>query len=476
MKKDPGMVFRILLMLGDAASIVLSFAFAYYLRTQISTRPYYFDSELKNFVLAIVMLIPIWLVILALLGLYQKNTINGRRFPEMLRLLAASVIGIMAIITYDFFFGGSDLFPVRTIALYAMLSCFVFLCIFRIIIRWIRHLIVKAERGHGALNAIIIGNSKNTSFLADQINDYPDAGYRITGIVSGKHFIPKGMKNYHYSSLKEALKKAKADVIFQTDEHETDYVYKQAINHHLLYYFVPSETALSSHMGQLELIGDTPAILVKVTPLIGGAKIIKRISDIVLSVLALIVAIIPMGIIWLIIKLSDIKHSAIYKDIRLSRYNRKFKLYKFRSMKPEYSGMSPEEAFRKMGKPGLIKKYRDNGDYLEKDPRITGIGRFIRATSLDELPQLFNVLKGDISFVGPRALVPGELRNYGDRSLLLSVKSGLTGLAQVSGRRDISFEERRSLDLYYIQNWSLLLDVQIILRTFAVVLGRKGAK
>ena len=109
-------------------------------------------------------------------------------------------------------------------------------------------------------------------------------------------------------------------------------------------------------MGQLELIGDTPAILVKVTPLIGGAKIIKRISDIVLSVLALIVAIIPMGIIWLIIKLSDIKHSAIYKDIRLSRYNRKFKLYKFRSMKPEYSGMSPEEAFRKMGKPGLIKK------------------------------------------------------------------------------------------------------------------------
>lgn len=124
----------------------------------------------------------------------------------------------------------------------------------------------------------------------------------------------------------------------------------------------------------------------------------------------------------------------------------------------------------------LSKEYRDNGDFLEHDPRITQIGKFIRATSLDELPQLINVIKGDISLVGPRALVPGELRNYGDRSLLLTVKSGLTGLAQVSGRRSISFDERRALDLYYIQNWSVLFDLQIILRTIKAVLIRKGAK
>ena len=129
-----------------------------------------------------------------------------------------------------------------------------------------------------------------------------------------------------------------------------------------------------------------------------------------------------------------------------------------------------------MGHPELIKKYRKNGDYLENDPRITKLGKFLRATSLDELPQLFNVVKGDIALVGPRALVPGELRNYGDRSLLLSVKSGLTGLAQVSGRRDISFEERRALDLYYVQNWTFLLDIQIIFRTVTAVLFRKGAK
>ena len=278
------------------------------------------------------------------------------------------------------------------------------------------------------------------------------------------------------SLLKDALKKSRPDVIFQTDERQTEYVYAQAISRHLLYYFVPSDAALSSHFGEFELIGNTPAILVKVTPLIGNAKIVKRAIDIIFGGILLVVALIPMAIIWLILKLSDPRHPATYSEYRLSRYNKKVKIHKFRSMKMEYSGLSPEEAFKKMGHPELIKKYRKNGDYLENDPRITKIGKFLRATSLDELPQLFNVVKGDISLVGPRALVPGELRNYGDRSLLLSVKSGLTGLAQVSGRRDISFEERRSLDLYYVQNWSLLLDLQIILRTVSAVLLRKGAK
>lgn len=145
-------------------------------------------------------------------------------------------------------------------------------------------------------------------------------------------------------------------------------------------------------------------------------------------------------------------------------------------MKSEYSGMTAEEAFIKMGKPELIKKYRKNGDYLKNDPRITKFGRFIRKTSLDELPQLFNILKGDISLIGPRALLPNELRTYGDRSLILTVKSGLTGLAQVSGRRNISFEERRSLDIYYVKNWSITMDLQIFFKTIAAVFKGEGAK
>ena len=236
-------------------------------------------------------------------------------------------------------------------------------------------------------------------------------------------------------------------------------------------------------MGQLELIGSTPAILVKVTPLVGNARIVKRFMDIIFSLIGIILAFIPMLIIWLCLKISDPKSKTIYSEYRLTQYNRKFKILKFRSMKTAYSGMTPEEAFAKMEKEGKITsaaelshQYRKNGDFLACDPRITRIGKFLRATSLDELPQLFNVLRGDISLVGPRALVPGELRNYGDRSLLLTVKSGLTGLAQVSGRRDISFDERRSLDLYYIQNWSVLFDLQIMLQTIRAVIFQKGAK
>jgi lipopolysaccharide/colanic/teichoic acid biosynthesis glycosyltransferase len=129
-----------------------------------------------------------------------------------------------------------------------------------------------------------------------------------------------------------------------------------------------------------------------------------------------------------------------------------------------------------MGKPELAIKYRKNGDHLKNDPRITKIGGFLRKTSLDELPQLFNVLKGNISLVGPRALVPKELNNYPYKNLILSVKSGITGLAQISGRKDISFNERRALDLYYVQNWSFWLDVKILLRTVVDVLGGRGAK
>ena len=226
----------------------------------------------------------------------------------------------------------------------------------------------------------------------------------------------------------------------------------------------------------MELIGNTPAVLVRLTPLTGGAAVVKRLFDIVFSFCALVVAAIPMAIVWLILKLTDIHHSPIYAGIRVTQYDKSFKCYKFRSMKAEWSGMTPEEAFKKMGKPELIKEYHLEGDSIKNDPRITKFGKFLRKTSIDELPQLFNVLKGDISLIGPRALPENEIGEYGDRSLILSVKSGLTGFAQVSGRRDISFEERRALDIYYVMNWSLLLDAQIFFKTIWMVIRRDGAR
>ena len=474
MRKKSDFVLRFCLLIGDAIALILSFAAAYFIRVYVDPRPFVFEAQIREFVMAVVFLVPVMLIILAALGLYKRSVFLGKsRLLENGKLFLAGILSVAALIVYDFF-RGEELFPVRVMAVTAMVLSFVFLLIERILIRFIIRQIFK--RDYMAKRVVIIGNSKNTEYLADYITTTLESGYRLAGVVANRKYIPKDLKAKQFSSLKDALKNARADVIFQTDERSTEYVYKQAVNKHLEYYFVPSESALSSHFGELELVGNVPAVMVMTTPLSGWYAGVKRGFDIIFSLIAIIICLIPMMIIWLLIKFSDFKHSPIYKDERLTRYNRKFKCYKFRTMKPEYSGLTAEEAFNKMGKPELIKKYRKNGDYMKNDPRITGVGKFLRKTSLDELPQLFNILKGDISLIGPRALLPGELRDYGDRSLILTVKSGLTGLAQVSGRKDIPFEERRALDIYYVRNWSLMLDMTIFLKTIAVVLKGEGAK
>ena len=474
MRKKSDFVLRLCLIIGDAVALMLSFAAAYAIRVHVDPRPYMFQSQLADFVWTVIWVVPVMLVIIALLGLYRKSVvINKSRLPERGRLMVAAVLSVAALIVYDFF-TGEEIFPVRVMALTAMVLCFVFLLIERIAVRFLIRMIFRND--YAVRRALIVGNAKNTEYLADYIASAPESGYRLAGIVAGRKFVPKDLKAHQYSSLKDALRKTKVDVIFQTDEKSTEYVYKQAVNRHILYYFVPSETALSSHFGEMELIGNTPAVLVMTTPLTGVNAVIKRAFDILFALIAIVVAAIPMFIVWIILKCADIRHSAFYTDERLTQYNRKFKCYKFRTMKPEYSGMTAEEAFIKMGKPELIKKYRKAGDYMKNDPRITKVGGFLRRTSLDELPQLFNILKGDISLIGPRALLPGELRDYGDRSLILTVRSGLTGFAQVSGRRDIPFEERRALDTYYVRNWSLMLDASIFFKTIVVVLRGEGAK
>ena len=474
MRKRSDFILRLCLIIGDAVALILSFAFAYFIRVYVDPRPFVFESQLANFTLSVVFLVPIMLVVIAALGLYKKSiVINRSRLPERGRLMLAAILSVAALIVYGFF-TEQDVFPVRIMALTAVILSFVFLLLERVIVRFVIRLIFRND--YGVKRVIIIGNHKNTGYLADFIASTPECGYRLAGIVAAKRFIPEDLRKKQFSSLKEALKKTRTDAIFQTDEKQTECVYRQTILNHMEYYFVPSETALSSHFGELELIGNTPAVMVVTTPLIGMNAMIKRTFDFLFSLISIIITAIPMAVIWLVLKLSDIEHSPLYVDERLTQYNRKFKCYKFRSMKAEYSGMTADEAFAKMGKPELIKKYRKNGDYMKNDPRITKIGRFIRKTSLDELPQLFNILKGDISLIGPRALLPGELRDYGDRSLILTVKSGLTGFAQVSGRRDISFEERRALDIYYVRNWSLALDLSIFFKTIAVVLKGEGAK
>lgn len=474
MRRKSDFILRLCLIVGDAVALILSFAMAYFIRVHVDPRPYVFESQLYEFTMTIVWLVPILLVILASMGLYKKSVFLGKsRLPEVWRVFLAAILSVGALIVYDYFMD-RNIFPVRVVALLSAALSFVFLMVERTLVRFFARQIFK--KNYGTKRVVIVGEHKNTGYLADYITTDPGCGYRLVGIVADKKYIPGDLVGLSFENLEEALKHKRADVIFQTDENETEKVFRKAIDRHMMYYFVPSETALSSHFGEMELVGNTPAVLVRLTPLTGGAAAVKRMFDIVISLIGIILTAIPMGIVWLVLKLSDVHHSPIYSGERVTQYNRKFKCYKFRSMKPEWSGMTPEEAFKKMGKPELIHEYHLEGDSIKNDPRITRFGKFLRKTSIDELPQLFNVLKGDISLIGPRALPSNEIDAYGDRSLILTVKSGLTGFAQVSGRRDISFEERRALDIYYVTNWSLMLDAQIFFKTILMVLRRDGAR
>lgn len=475
MRKEPGFSYRICLIIGDALAIVFSFAFSYYYRTHIDSRPYYFTSEIRDFILTNVLLLPIWLVILTSLGLYSRRILR-RRGLEYWRLFLASIIGVMTIITYDFFATAyvtrGSLFPVRTIAIYAIVFNFIVLIITRTIIRAIRQFLLR--RNMGLIRTVIVGNSDNTTQLLQGIT--ADSGFKVVGVVASDKYVPEEWRKRQYDNLDIALARLRPHAIIHTGSKNIEATNKAAVDHHALYYYSPAEDSIIVQSGNVEFVAAVPIILIRTTPLSGGAKIYKRAMDIIFGLILTILAAIPMLIIYIIQKIIEPKSPAIYKDTRLTRYNQEFPLLKFRSMKQEYCGLTAEQAFNKMGKPELSEKYRKQGDYIKNDPRYTKFGTWLRKTSLDEIPQFINVLKGDISLIGPRALQPVELKNYGDRGLLLSVKSGLTGLAQVSGRRNISFNERRALDIYYVQNWTPALDVQIFFRTIASVLHHDGAK
>lgn len=202
----------------------------------------------------------------------------------------------------------------------------------------------------------------------------------------------------------------------------------------------------------------------------GVSKRLKRVLDVVLASVGLVLASWLVVLIWVMVKLNS-SGAAIFAQNRLGLDGKYVRIYKFRTMVID----SEKQLIDLLKNDGMNKEYYD--DYkIKNDPRITSLGRFLRKWSLDELPQLVNILKGDLSFVGPRPIVPAEIARYGTHGrMILRVKPGLTGLWQVSGRNEVSYEERIQLDLFYIHNWSLTTDFKIIFQTIPAVLNRKGA-
>jgi lipopolysaccharide/colanic/teichoic acid biosynthesis glycosyltransferase len=330
---------------------------------------------------------------------------------------------------------------------------------------------------------LLVGDTKTTHRLLDALSNTTVTGYKVIGVVGGvKHPLKADVPYRQYKSFAEAISHLRGQqlhTIIQTElyaatEHN-DEILTYAQEHHAAYRFVPGNSELFVGKIEVDLFHAVPIIAVHQTALIGWGRVVKRLSDLFIGGLMLIVAAPFMIVVAIAVKLTD-GGPVFFRQERLSRFNTKVRIFKFRSHKPGYSGLAPEEAFHKMGHPEMLKEYRNSGDRLPNDPRVTAVGRFIRRASLDELPQLFNVVRGDISLVGPRALVAYELDSYAQKNLILSVKSGMTGLAQISGVSDLSFDERRKLDLYYVQNWSLWSDLVILAKTFWVVLFHKGTR
>lgn len=469
MRQNFSFIFKVLLLAGDAFALLFAFTLAFIFRVTLDARPITTPIKALDYITLVATLLPLWLGIFALLGLYSKHTFE-RRPREIGRLLLAAISGVLLLVTYNFFSNG-ELFPAKLVPIYAAAMSFILLVIMRSLLRSLRLYLYTHD--YGVIHIVLVGNSENTYFLSKYLYKNPFSGYKIVGIVANKKYVYEKYLKQQYRSLSGALEHVDPHSIIQTDGEDVAKVYNQAIEHHLDYQFVPTHAALFATRHSLELLGAFPTVTVHTTPLIGYGRALKRIIDVLLSSIGLLITLPLTLAVALCMKIADPKGPVLFRQKRLTRFNQTITIYKFCTFKSEYNGLSPEEAFTKMGKPELIKKYRDGGDQLKNDLRVTKLGHWLRITSLDELPQLINVLKGDISLVGPRALVPAELEDYEFKNLILSVKSGLTGLAQISGRRDISFEERRQLDMYYVQNWSLALDIQIILSTiFSVLTGR----
>ena len=479
MKNNTSLVYNFCLVLGDAAAIISAFVAAYILRVSLSHTMLSANVHSHDYVVALGSLLPFYILIFGLLGLYNSRNYD-KRFSEFGRLLIGSFIGILFVISYSYI-ANVVIFPARLVTVYGFALVFFFALLFRTVARGIRRELFVF--GVGINNVLIVGDTPSTHRLIKAMANSRVTGYYVVGVVGGsKHPLDDAKNHRLYKSFTSAissLKEQQIHTIIQTELYVTneqnDEILTYAQQNHIAYRFVPGNSELFTGNIEVDLFHTVPVIAVHQTALIGWGRVVKRLTDIILGSLLLVIASpIILGAI-IAMKLSD-PGPIFFRQNRLSRFNSSVKIFKFRSHKVAYNSLSPEEAFTKMGRSELIKEYRAHADFIPDDPRISRIGHYMRRTKIDELPQLINVVKGDISLVGPRALVAYELDQFAQKNLILSVKSGLTGVAQISGIDDLSFEERRKLDLYYVQNWSFWKDLIILAKTIVVVLSHRGTR
>jgi len=248
---------------------------------------------------------------------------------------------------------------------------------------------------------------------------------------------------------------------------ELQEIFEYARIYGIRYRYIANSFETSKLNTEITFLGKIPVIEIHSIGLSPWGRVLKRVFDIVCSFMALVILSPLLIVIAIMVSLGD-GHYPFYKSKRVGKDGKIFPMYKFRSMR-----IGAEQEKKKL----LAQNQRKDGPLfkIENDPRITPFGRFIRRFDIDELPQLANVLIGDMSLIGPRPHLPEEVKLYKEhQKRVLTLKPGITGMAQSHGRHQNTFDDEVRLDTFYIENWSLLLDLKILLKTIGIVLARKG--
>lgn len=457
--RKTNLIFVIFLPPLDFLMLILAGVFVYYLRfnTLVELRPVIYEIPFWRYFFTLLIVFLFWLIIFAIAGLYSfKERTNFSN--ELSKIFLSCTTGIMLIVLLIFF--KRELFSSRFIVLAGWLATIAFVTIGRIIIHYCQ--LVYYRKGKGLEPVLVFGKSKDAQIIVQYIKKRPGLGFQILDNVEDFEELTKKWDKRERQIHQIIL----ADP--QISRNDVLKLFEFCNEHQIIFkYTADIFNSLASNV-KTETIAGIPIIVIQKTALSGWGRINKRLVDIAISLLGLII-LSPIFLILAIIIKMDSKGPVIVKLKRVGARGQIFFLYKFRSMINNAQQMKND-----------LLKYNERNDgplfKMENDPRITKFGRFLRRTSLDELPQLFNVLKGEMSLVGPRPHEPEEVAQYQKpHKQLLIIKPGMTGLAQISGRSKLSFQEEAKLDIYYIENWSLWFDFKIIIKTLPVVLLRKNA-
>ncbi len=469
MKKSE-LIFALLLLPVDFLMIVAAAVLAYWFRFTpgiIDIKPVLFDFPFNAYLKVVLIIAPFFLVIFAIQGLYSLK--STRVFwKELIEIAFSVTVGVTLIIFVIFL--QRDWFSSRFVILTAWGLAIVLVSTSRYAINFFQRLLL-VYKSIGLHRMVLIGSGRYCDTLCEQFHKNPSLGYKI---IARKDDI-------NVDSLQEIHKVKKIDEILVCDPHiameklreASDFCHRNRIE----FKFVPAILQSVSTNFEIKTLFDEPIIAIKNTPLDGWGKIIKRAFDIVGSFTGLVLMSPVLLLTAIAIKL-DSKGPIIFKNERVG-HKRNFNVLKFRYMKIEYcvGSQNPNMKDALEYEKELIEKQsvRKGPLYkIKKDPRKTRVGKIIEPLSIDELPQLWNVLKGDMSLVGPRPHQPREVEKYETwQKRTLSIKPGVTGMAQISGRSDLSFSEEAQLDIYYIENWSLWMDIEILFKTFFVLMKKR---